>query len=506
MIVLINPPGLKSMNGLQMHTPNPPLGLAYVAAAIEASGFTVRVIDAVGEAMDKIKPFGPRPDLLLQGLDIEDILNRIQPSDKIVGFSCMFSTLWPITREIILAVRGRYPDKLIIIGGEHSTAVPQSVLNFSPVDFVIKGEGEETIINLLKAFPSRSEMRKIPGIAYQINGVFFDNGLSKRNREIDSIAWPAWHLLPIENYIDNHQINGVDMGRSMPLLPTRGCPYQCTFCSSPDMWTTRYIARDPIDVANEIEFYVKKYNVSNFDFQDLTAVVKRRWAIDFCNEIISRNLNITWQMPSGTRSEVFDEEVADLLFRSGCRALAFAPESGSQEMLKIVKKQVDLDHLINAAKIAVKRGFSVSCFFVIGFPEETRTTLKQSMGLIRKLAFIGISDVAVSKFIPYPGSELFKELQESGKIELDDKFFISPIDFYSADAASFSKYVSQKYLYRTMIWMYINFYVLSFLLHPIRTGRNIYKAAFLGIETTRYSKWFNDKFKTRAKWWRLAAD
>jgi radical SAM superfamily enzyme YgiQ (UPF0313 family) len=254
-----------------------------------------------------------------------------------------------------------------------------------------------------------------------------------------------------------------------------------------------------------MEFYINKYNVSNFDFQDLTAVVKRSWAIDLCNEIIKRDLKITWQMPSGTRSEVFDTEVADLLFKSGCRALAFAPESGSVEMLKIIKKQVDLDSLINSAKIAVKRGFSVSCFFVIGFPEETKVTLYESMKLVRRLAFYGISDVAVSKFIPYPGSELFKKLQDNGEISLDDKFFISPIDFYSSDAATFSKNLSQKYLYWYMIWMYVNFYIISFLIHPLRTLNILYKAVFQNIETTRYSKLFNDLIKTRFKWWNIAS-
>ena len=128
----------------------------------------------------------------------------------------------------------------------------------------------------------------------------------------------------------------------MPILGTRGCPFQCTFCSNPGMWTQRWIARDPVALADEMELYVRKYRVTNFDFQDLTAIVKRQWIVDFCRELIARDLKITWQMPSGTRAEVFDAEVADLLYRSGCRALAFAPESGSPEILKIVRKQVDL--------------------------------------------------------------------------------------------------------------------------------------------------------------------
>ena len=290
----------------------------------------------------------------------------------------------------------------------------------------------------------------------------------------------------------------------MPLLSTRGCPYQCTFCSSPGMWTTRYITRDPKAVADEIELYRNKYNIVNVDFQDLTAVVKRRWVVDFCNELIQRKLNVTWQMPSGTRSEVFDAEVAELLYRSGCRALAFAPESGSPEMLKKIKKQVDLAHMIDAMRIAVRQGFRLSCFIVIGFPEETRATLRESLKLVRRMARLGVYDVSVSKFVPYPGSYLFKRLQEEGRIAIDDEFFLSPMDFYTQKAPSYSNNVTTKELYFAMLWIFVNFYVISFACRPFRTARILLKAVFTGTEETRFAKWLNDVLFVRRRWRKLA--
>ena len=136
-------------------------------------------------------------------------------------------------------------------------------------------------------------------------------------------------------------------------------------------------------------------------------------------------------MPSGTRSEVFDEEIAGLLVRSGCYALAFAPESGSPEMLEDVRKKVDLDNVVEAMRVTLKQGMKLSSFFVIGFPNETRETLRQTLSFIRKIALIGVYDVSVTKFVPYPGSALFKQLQRDGLITLDDEFFISPMDLYS---------------------------------------------------------------------------
>ena len=136
-------------------------------------------------------------------------------------------------------------------------------------------------------------------------------------------------------------------------------------------------------------------------------------------------------MPSGTRSEVFDEEIAELLVRAGCYALAFAPESGSPEILEDVRKQVDLDNVVEAMRVTLKQGMRLSSFFVIGFPNETRETLRQTLSFIRKIALIGVYDVSVTKFVPYPDSALFKQLQRDGLITLDDEFFISPMDLYS---------------------------------------------------------------------------
>ena len=201
---------------------------------------------------------------------------------------------------------------------------------------------------------------------------------------------------------------------------------------------------------------------------------------------------------------MFDEEIADLLHRSGCRSLALAPESGSPEILKVIKKQVNLDKMLVSMRAAVKRGLKLSCFIVIGFPDDTRATVKQSLKLIRKMAALGVYDVVVSKFVPYPGSELFHRLQREGKIKLDDEFFVSPMDYYTTNAPSYADAITTGELYRWMIWMFVNFYVISFATHTVRTIRALTKAVFTGIEETRYAKWFRDMLFTRRHWRKLA--
>ena len=500
MITLINPPSIKTFSGLNMQTPNPPLGLAYVAASLKEAGYPCHVIDGTGNALDRIQPYPGRADFLVQGLSPRDIADRVPSDATAVGIGCMFSTLWPLVRMVAEAVRARLPDVLLVLGGEHGTAVPEYSLRNGPFNAIILGEGEETFINLLRAHAAGRSFHEVKGIAFLDGGRYVNTGLSPRIRVVDDIPPPDWDALPIEEYIARHQINGINLGRSMPLLATRGCPYQCTFCSSPNMWTRRYIARNPKLVVDEMERYIRTYRVSNFDFQDLTAVVKRIWVVEFCQELIDRGLNITWQMPSGTRCEIFDEEVAELLYRSGCRALAFAPESGDPEILEKVQKQVDLEKFFTAAEIAVKQGLKLSCFFVIGFPDDTPMSLNKTMKLLRKLALLGVHDVAVTKFIPYPGSELFQRLQADGKIQLDDEFFVSPMDYYSNKAPSYADAISTRRLYWTMIWMFVNFYVISFARRPFRVLKSLAVAVLNGAEETRYAKWFVDRIYTRRRW------
>ena len=149
-ITLINPPGLKSLSGLQMHTPNPPLGLAYVAGAVKEAGLPYTVIDSTGEALDRVSTYSLRDDFLIQGLPYDEIVRRIAPQTRVIGLCCMFSTLWPLTRQLAEHIRRHFPDAILVLGGEHGTAVPEHVLRNSPIDIVVLGEGEETFVRLVR--------------------------------------------------------------------------------------------------------------------------------------------------------------------------------------------------------------------------------------------------------------------------------------------------------------------------------------------------------------------
>src|SRR5690606_38889810 len=136
-------------------------------------------------------------------------------------------------------------------------------------------------------------------------------------------------------YFRSQTAGGDDRGRRIPLFATRGCPYKCSFCSAPQMWTTRYTVRDPEDIVDEVEDYVERYGIASIDFVDLTAMTKHNWSLALCDALEARGLGTTWQLPIGTRSEGFDAHVLQRLHDAGCRSVNFAPEHGSQHMLEV---------------------------------------------------------------------------------------------------------------------------------------------------------------------------
>jgi radical SAM superfamily enzyme YgiQ (UPF0313 family) len=315
----------------------PPLGLAYVAAALERAGHRVTLIDATGEALDQRQP-AAHPGLVAYGLSIPQIVERIPADTGAIGVSVMFSLQWPHAEAMIRAIHARRPATPIFVGGEHPTVTWEHLLTQCPeITACALGEGEITAVELAAWIDGAMPLEHVAGIAFRDGGTPRKSAPRARVAEPGTIAPPAWHLVPLAAYFSRGMNQGVNRGRSMPILATRGCPYQCTFCSSPEMWTTRYTVRPVAELVDEIEGYVRTYGISNVDFEDLTAFIKRDWILALCAEIERRGLRITYQVPAGTRSEVLDREVLEALYRTGCRNITYAPESGSEPTLKRIK-------------------------------------------------------------------------------------------------------------------------------------------------------------------------
>ena len=240
------------------------------------------------------------------------------------------------------------------------------------------------------------------------------------------------------------------------------------------MWTTLWRARKPELVIAEMKEYMERYHVTNFDFYDLTAIVKKAWILDFCNLLEKEQLEITWQLPSGTRSEAIDGEVAELLYRSGCRSMNYAPETGSPEELARIKKKVKIDRMLTSMKAVHKEGVQIKVNFIFALPGQTWTDVRKTFKFFAQLAWIGVDDVACFPYSPYPGTELFDSLVESGKIVVDEEYFISLLGYTDLpNSVSYAGFITSKQLALLNMTGMAFFYSLSYLFRPWRAVKFI---------------------------------
>ncbi len=503
-VCIVRPPTLTSVGAVGQDAV-PPIGPAYITGSLEAAGHDVSAVDAVGEALDQYTKLEGHENVLVHGLLGDQIVERIPKDAEIIGVSTMFSVEWPITKPIIDDIREGFPNALIVVGGEHITAAPEfSLDSCEAIDVGVLGEGEETMLDLVEAHLSGRDLETVGSIIYRKDGVPTRTEKRGRIRAIDSIPRPSWDHWPADNYIDRELTHGVNMGRCMPILASRGCPYQCTFCSSPQMWTTLWKAREPEDVIDEMKFYMERYGATNFDFYDLTAIVKKQWILDFCELLEKEGLDITWQLPSGTRSEAIDEEVVELLYRSGCRSMNYAPESGSPEELKRIKKKVKVDRMIDSMRSAHKAGVQIKVNFIFGLPGETWKDVRNTFKFFARLAWVGVDDIACFPYSPYPGTELFDQLVEDGTITVDEDYFISLLGYTDIpNSVSYSEFISSRQLALLNMSGMAFFYTLNFLFRPWRAVKFVGGALFgknsskltMALSNTRPKRKANEMMK-----------
>lgn len=488
-ITLVQPPAIMAVDNYSTIT-QPPLGVAYLAAYARRLGHDVHVVDAVGEAVKMIRPWPFRSKRLIQGLSSQEIVERIPSDSDVIGVSCMFTHAWPMVRELMILLKREFPHVKLIAGGEHVTSMYDMVLRQTPVELCVMGEGEYTLGDVLEAFQNEvKDYSTISGVSF-INaaGEVVKTGRRKRVMDPDELPWPAWDLLDPMAYVENEVYMGPAVGRSMPMLATRGCPFECTFCSSANMWTQVWKARKPAEVADEIEAYIKRYQANDFQFQDLTAIVRKDWIVEFCKELISRKLNVTWQLPVGTRSEAIDAEVTEYLVVSGCHHITYAPESGSERILRSIKKKVKLDRLENSVRASLKAGMRVCLFNIIGFPQEAMDDVKKTLKWLRHMAKIGVHEIAVSTFVPLPGTELFDETNEIKPIAVDDEYCHWMTGSTSLlTVRSWNPEISDRKLLFLKLFAFAQFYVVSFFYHPDRLWKLI-RNVFLKKQETKVDR------------------
>jgi len=503
LVSFVRGPIVSSENAINNEA-TPSIAFAYLGAYILNLGYPFCIVDAVAEGLNQFWKDSDFSGFHCQGLTYNEIIKRIPSNSKVIAFSAMFSGEWPFIRKMVNMVREKYPNALFIAGGEHITALTEYALRDCPaLDVAVRGEGEHVLYEVLEAHRTGENFENIGGVSFiSETGEYIKVDTVTRIREVNKVPWPIWPEGYLEMFWDSGKSYGVLTEKDMPIMASRGCPYQCTFCSSPQMWTTRYTLRDINDLINEIKSYKKRYDITALQFYDLTAIIKKDWTIEFSNRLISEGLNLRWSLPSGTRSEALDAETLAMLKKTNCNYLVYAPESGSEETLKKIKKRIKLQKITESILEAKKQGLVIRTNLIIGFPHETRKNVFATLKYGFYLAWKGVDEVSINIFSPYPGTEIFNELLQKKKIKLEDDYFFGITslnsDYTVTNPLTYDSTMSSRELAGYRISFLLMNYILGYLRYPsriLRTLKNVFTTS--GDAATVFEHRLKDLFKQK---------
>lgn len=378
-----------------------PMGVISIAAFLEERGYQVKIIDCRFYKKEQILTF---------------IREEIRQTDCI-GISAMTAQVRHGI-QICDFVRSLNENIPIVWGGMHATLFPVQTCQDEAIDYVIRGEGEYAFIDLLSYLKEgKPHLKDIKGLVYKGTNEVQMNPPTEP-LDVVKLPRPAYHLLDIENYIKRKLIDG-RIVRGLDILTSRGCPYRCAFCVNPFLTHRRWRAVPVERVLEDIEHLTKEYQLNNLWFMDDYFFGRKNRVKQIVEGIIARKYNITWAAnirADNFSSGVVADEFLDLLFKSGCYAFRIGAESGSNDILGLLKKDIKVTDIINAVEQCSKHGIIAMCFWMMGIPGETIDDIKQTLHLIWKLHQINPRNPMTSPgvFRPYPGGELYEKCKELG--------------------------------------------------------------------------------------------
>ncbi len=373
-------------------TPSPPLGLAYLAGALERAGVEVHILDFV------VFPYSRAA--------LESFLRHFKPD--VVGVTSVTMNFKDAICKLH-DVKNFDPDILTVMGGPHVTFCGEKTLAAHPeLDVVVVGEGEQTVVELAEIVHNRDDLKYIKGIQYR-NGSEIQSTPLRSPFELDQLPIPSRHLLPLGRYRA--------LGMPISMTTSRGCPYQCTFCVGRKMGGARVRRRNPAHVVAELE-YLNTLNFHQINIADDLFTANQDHCLAVCDEIIRRNLKLKWT--SFARVDTVSEEIMVRMKSAGCNAVSFGIESANPEILKKIKKGITIKQVIAAVKLCTQVGITPYASFILGLPGETPETLKETLGFSRELKKMGLAS-GFHLLAPFPGTEIREYSRQLGlKILTDD--------------------------------------------------------------------------------------
>jgi radical SAM superfamily enzyme YgiQ (UPF0313 family) len=348
-------------------------------------------------------------DCQAEKLTYETFTARIAqtPSD-IIGVTAT-TLLYKSAMKLITIAKQAHPRAVTMLGGSHGTFWDENALNEYPsLDVVVRREGERTFIELLEKIQAQESLANVLGITYRNGDKIVRNADRPFIDDLDSIPFPAHHLMPLESLKRDGKI-------LFPLISSRGCVFWCDFCSTVRMFGRGYRWRSPKNVVDEMQLVHGKYGVKQVTFYDDAFTVDRNRVLKICEELHERKLDMMWDC--GTRVDMVDRELLQTMRNAGCFAVWLGVESGSEAILGAMNKSIKLDQTRKAYKTAHEVGLMTIANVVLGFPGETEKTAKETIRFVKEL---NPDDVGFYVATPYPGTPMYEEVKKNGWLRVTD--------------------------------------------------------------------------------------
>jgi anaerobic magnesium-protoporphyrin IX monomethyl ester cyclase len=358
--------------------PSPPLGLCYVAAACEAAGADVIILDYI------VSKYTPEK--------LKASLDAFAPD--VVGATSVTMNFLGAVR-IIQDAKRHNPDIITMMGGPHvSFDAPGTFSRYPELDLIVIGEGEQTLAELVPVLSSRHEWEQIRGIAFRKAGEIVITPDRELIHDLDSVPLPARHLLPMSRYLA--------LGFPVSIITSRGCPNKCIFCLGRRMVGFKGRYRTPKLVVDEIE-HILAYGFTRINIADDLFTANKQRVIALCEEIMNRGVKFTWS--AFARVNTVDVEILSVMKEAGCDSISFGIESGNKEMLKRIKKGITLDQAKRAVASCKKVGLRTHASFMVGLPGESPQTLMETRRFAEELDI----EHGYHFLSPFPGTTIWEE-------------------------------------------------------------------------------------------------
>ncbi len=399
-----------------------PLGITSLAAVLR-DRVEVALLDASVEGMDQAR-LDP-PDFEVRGLAPEQVQRRIEAfAPDLLGVSCVFSPQYPLLQEIVRRAREADPDLVTVAGGTHPSFLAERVLRETPeLDLVVLGEAEDSLRELLRALEAGRGLGEIDGLAWRDGEAVRIQPKTRFVEDLDALPFPARDLLDMRLYARSCTSHGAFQRRALvaSVTSSRGCPKRCVYCSSSVYWGRRFRPRSPGNVLDELEELVRRHGVEEVQFEDDNLTLRPARAKAIFRGMIERGLGLRFSLPNGVAMGTVDEEMVRLMREAGCYEVYLPFESGSPRVLREVmhKTGVDIERSLEVAELFRSYGIRTLAYFMMGLPGETLEEMEETYRLaVRSRVFMPIVFVAQ----PLPGSDMTRQLVESGDLSPDYRF------------------------------------------------------------------------------------